>query len=389
MPTLPMKIGVPLDEMSILFFASLGAAIWLVYLFCQRKFAEPSNKGNGEFIYQLLPRQLATGEEYSHGFTIYFGSMALMVVLLSLLGASNLEQFGIALQKKFMEAKVAAYRTARASDPYYTDEGLRRDIVDNLYKLYILLGCAVRLKAQPNDDIDLVLRPFGFKLTRTPRRPGNGDLKLVSLAAVAVSATLLGLAAEGLGWFRLWQMSDVYPQTVLQPFLDAASTLVPHAIAIVIADLMRRRALNKGSWFVAAGHQQRGSVANYVRVAGWCGVAGYLGLVLWGLTQGPPTPASFKIEIPNALLAMVTGGFYVYHLDNAETGQRPSRAWELGSESVLTGLCGLIAACATWQITWQVAGGMDKVILTTVINAAVGVVFASDIPQTAAPSRLY
>ena len=520
MPTLPMKIGVPLDEMSILFFASLGAAIWLVYLFCQRKFAEPSNKGNGEFIYQLLPRQLATGEEYSHGFTIYFGSMALMVVLLSLLGASNLEQFGIALpkhfsyvglplaiafvlmgalpnvpglmvietflrqyaherayipdaaratadrlaaaefdftsyqgealqspemrgvepadftryrhtlehvwarlcclvfvqksyriegltdsldagllrdyqrdlelvesQKKSMEAKVAAYRTARASDPYYTDEGLRRDIVDNLYKLYILLGCAVRLKAQPNDDIDLVLRPFGFKLTRTPRRPGNGDLKLVSLAAVAVSATLLGLAAEGLGWFRLWQMSDVYPQTVLQPFLDAASTLVPHAIAIVIADLMRRRALNKGSWFVAAGHQQRGSGANYVRVAGWCGVAGYLGLVLWGLTQGPPTPASFKIEIPNALLAMVTGGFYVYHLDNAETGQRPSRAWELGSESVLTGLCGLIAACATWQITWQVAGGMDKVILTTVINAAVGFVLAWYIPQAAAASR--
>ena len=101
MPTLPMKIGVPLDEMSILFFASLGAAIWLVYLFCQRKFAEPSNKGNGEFIYQLLPRQLATGEEYSHGFTIYFGSMALMVVLLSLLGASNLEQFGLALPKQF------------------------------------------------------------------------------------------------------------------------------------------------------------------------------------------------------------------------------------------------------------------------------------------------
>jgi hypothetical protein len=66
MPTLPMKIGVPLDEMSILFFASLGAAIWLVYLFCQRKFAEPSNKGNGEFIYQLLPRQLATRESRIH-----------------------------------------------------------------------------------------------------------------------------------------------------------------------------------------------------------------------------------------------------------------------------------------------------------------------------------
>src|SRR5258708_11136517 len=328
MPTLPMKIGVPLDEMSILFFASLGAAIWLVYLFCQRKFAEPSNKGNGEFIYQLLPRQLATGEEYSHGFTIYFGSMALMVVLLSLLGASNLEQFGIALpkqfsyvglplaiafvlmgalpnvpglmvietflrqyaherayipdaaratadrlaaaefdftsyqgealqspemrgvepadftryrhtlehgwarlcclvfvqksyrmegltgsldaglledyqsdleliesQKKSFETQVADYRVARQSDPYYTDEGLRVRIVENLHKLYILLGCAVRLKTEPNDDIDSALRPFGFKLNRAKRPQCTGDLKLVSLTAIAVSTTLLGLAS--------------------------------------------------------------------------------------------------------------------------------------------------------------------------------------------------
>src|SRR5260370_7646888 len=97
-------------------------------------------------------------------------------------------------------------------------------------------------------------------------------------------------------------MSEVSPQTVLQPFLDAASTLVPHAIAIVIADLMRRRALNKGSWFVAAGHQQRGSGANYLRVAGWCGSAGYLGLVLWGLPQAPPPPARSHIVLPHAPL---------------------------------------------------------------------------------------
>jgi hypothetical protein len=521
MPTLPMKLGVPLDEMSVLFFASVGVAIWLVYVFCQRKFAERSFTGSGDFIYQLLPRQLATREEYSQGFLIYFGSMALMVVLLSLLGANNLEQLGIALpkqlsyvgvpfaiafvlmgalpnvpglmlietflrqyaherayipdaarataerlaaadfdftsyqgealqspemrgvepadfmrsrhtlehgwarlcclvfvqksyrmegltgsldagllrdyqrdleliesQKRSMEAQVAAYRTARASDPYYTNEGLRGDIVDNLYKLYILLGCAVRLKTQPNDDIDLALRPFGFKLNHATRPQGTGDLKLVGLTAVAVSTTLLGLAAAGLGQLGLWAMSPVYPQTVLQPFLDAASTLVPHATAIMIADLLRRRAVNKGSWFAASGQRQRANGANYIRVAVVCGVAGYLGLILWGLTQGPPTQDSFKIEVPNALLAMVTGGFYVYHLDNAEIGQRPSRAWELGSESVLTGLCGLIAACATWQIILgAAAAAVDKIILTTAINATVGFALAWYIPQAAAATR--
>ena len=521
MPTLPMKLGVPLDQMSLLFFAAVGTAIWLVYVFCQRKFAERSVTRSGDFIYQLLPRQLATREEYSQGFLIYFGSMALMVVLLSLLGANNLEQLGIAVpkqlgyvgvplaiafvlmgalpnvpglmlietflrqfaherayipdaarataerlaaadfdftsyqgetlqspemrgvesadfmrsrhtlehswarlcclvfvqksyrmegltdsldagllrdyqsdleliesQKKSFETQVAAYRVARQSDPYYTDEGLRVRIVENLHKLYILLGCAVRLKTEPNDDIDSALRPFGFKLNRAKRPQCTGDLKLVSLTAIAVSTTLLGLAAAGLGQLGLWAMSPVYPQTVLQPFLDAASTLVPHATAIMIADLLRRRAVNKGSWFAASGRRQRANGANYIRVAVVCGVAGYLGLILWGLTQGPPTLDSFKIEIPNALLAMVTGGFYVYHLDNAEIGQRPSRAWELGSESVLTGLCGLIAACATWQIILgAAAAAVDKIILTTAINAAVGFALAWYIPQAAAATR--
>lgn len=71
--------------------------------------------------------------------------------------------------QKSMEAQVADYRSARESDPYYTNEELRRCVVDNLRKLYILLGCAVRLKTQPNDDIDLALRPFGVMLKRTLR----------------------------------------------------------------------------------------------------------------------------------------------------------------------------------------------------------------------------
>src|SRR4051812_8885503 len=100
MPTLPMNIGVPLDEMSPLFFGCLGIASWLVYVFCQNKFAERSVTENGGFIYQLLPRQLATRQEYSHGFFIYCGSMVVMVIFLSMLGANNLEQLGIVLPKQ-------------------------------------------------------------------------------------------------------------------------------------------------------------------------------------------------------------------------------------------------------------------------------------------------
>ncbi len=85
---------------------------------------------------------------------------------------------------------------------------------------------------------------------------------------------------------------------------------------------------------------------------------------------------------------MMTGGFYAYHLDNAVIGRRPSRLWELGSQSVLTGICGLIAACATWQIIFGAAAtAIDKIILATAINATVGLTLAWYIPQVAVALR--
>ena len=71
-PSLPMQFGVPLNELSFLFFGCLGIAIWLVYVFCQKRFAERSITESSDWIYQLLPRQLANrqlwGAPSSKGF---------------------------------------------------------------------------------------------------------------------------------------------------------------------------------------------------------------------------------------------------------------------------------------------------------------------------------
>ena len=230
-----------------------------------------------------------------------------------------------------MEAEVAAYRAAKAGDPYYSNDDLRRAIHDNLYKLYILLGCAVRLKTQPHDDVDLALGRFGFRLNHTMRAPDKGDLQLVGLTVVTLSITLLGLAAWELGQLALWRMSPMFPQKVFQPFIDTASTVIPSATAILLANLMRERLINNRSWFSVSGSRRHGNIANYIRVALASGVAGYVSLILWGLTQQVPTSDGFIIDAPFALVAMVTGGFYVYHVDNAELGCRPSRWWELAS----------------------------------------------------------
>jgi hypothetical protein len=185
-----------------------------------------------------------------------------------------------------------------------------------------------------------------------------------------------------------WQLSVVFPATVFQPFIDTVSTLIPHLTAIIVADMMRRHAIDTGTWFKAYGARQRANSANYIRVALVCGVAGYVALISWGLTQASPSLDGFKIEVSNALLAIATGWFYVYHLDNVELDQRPSRVWELGSQTIVTGFGGFIAACATWQII-EIPGGVpvDKIVLTTLINASVGFVFAWYIPRAAAAAR--
>jgi hypothetical protein len=74
-------------------------------------------------------------------------------------------------KRNAMETEVARYR----ADP------LHRTIRSGLYKLYILLGCAVRFNKQPHDDIDLALRPFGFVLNPSQRPTDNKDLMLVGM----------------------------------------------------------------------------------------------------------------------------------------------------------------------------------------------------------------
>ena len=70
---------------------------------------------------------------------------------------------------------------------------------------------------------------------------------------------------------------------------------------------LRKRAINNGWWFSTSGMRRQNNIANYIRVALASGVAGYVGLILWGLAQQVPTSDGFMIDAPFALLAMVAG----------------------------------------------------------------------------------
>ena len=521
--TQPMRFGVPLDENSPLFFLCLAAAIGLVYLFCRKKFEERSTTGNDDFVYQFLPRQLTTPQEYSKGFLIYLGTMAFTVLLFSLIGPNNLHAFGIPVpegvstfviplavalfwvgimpnvpmlqeverrlrqyaherayiptaarataerlsaadfdfssyggealqapemtgvepsdftrsrrslehdwarlsclvyelkwrrtadatesldagllrdyerdlesieeQRKLMAGEVAAYRKEKASNPTYGNEALRQTIRNNLYKLYVLLGCAVRLKLQPHDDIDLALRPFGFKLAQKPAQADNRNLVLVGMTVMAVCVLGIGFAAVAVGQLKLWAVTEVFPQKWYQPFVDTGTAIILYGAAIVAADFLRRRALKKGLWFACAGSRRRAISANYVRVAAACAIVGYVGLLLWGLAFSGITLDWVKAAAPYGLTAAATGAFYVCYLDNVELAKRPSRVWEVGWQAAITGACGLIVATASFGILFDdlpLPLPFDQIVLAAVTGATAGAALAWYIPDAAAAAR--
>lgn len=517
--SVPMQFGVPLDQASIYFFLCLSAAIALVVLFCKRKFEESSVKRDDEdYISQLLPRHLATREEYSKGFLIYVGSMAFTVLMLSLVGPKPLSVFGVNIppevgnaamplavalmlvgilpnvpvlqeiekwlrryaheqafipaaarataerlsaadfdfssydkadvlkspemheveptdfqrsrrsvehswarlsclvyelksrrnaglveslnkellrhyaadldsienQKKSLETEVARYR----KDATYVNDTLHRTIRSTLYKLYILLGCAVRLETKPSGDMNPALRNFGFILPTTTIPPRNHDLMLVGLAVMAGSVLIIGFVAFGLGYFGLWQVSEFFPRVAYQPFIVVVSTVIAHGSAILVADAVRTRRLNRGSWFKSTGSTQQAVSANYIRVGLVCGVVGYSTFVLWGLVFQGGTLALFKEAAPYALLPAATGAFFAYHLDNVELRKRPSRMWEVGLQSLVTAFCGLTAASASVELaTHTPTQALDQILLMTIIGATIGASLAWYLPQAAAAAK--
>jgi uncharacterized protein (DUF2384 family) len=287
-------------------------------------------------------------------------------------------------KKKSLEAEVARYRSKNSGNATHANDTLHRTIRSTLYKLYILLGCAVRLKAKPNRDINPALRSFGFALTATTNPPENRDLTLVGMAVMSASVLVIAFAAYVLGRLGLWNVSELFPNAGYQPFVIMVSAAFAHGLAILVADLVRTRRINNGCWFTPAGSTQKAVSANYIRVALASGAVGYAAYILWGLVFQGGTADLFKEAAPHALLPAATGGFLAYHLDNVELCRRPSRLWEVAPQALVTAFCGLAAASASVGFTtYTPAETLDQIVLITVIGAAIGASFAWYIPAAA------
>jgi len=295
----------------------------------------------------------------------------------------------IASKRQALEAVMAQYRQAKARDPLYDNNELRNAIISVLKKLYVLLGCAVRLKTSPTADVNAAFRSFGFVLGPAPTPRGNRDLIIVGLTVMTASLlTLAFVAMAASSATGLWQASANFPQEPFDPFIWSLSALLVHGGAIMTADWMRARLQRKGRWFAVVGQERQPIAANYIRVALCCAATGYAVMYLWGLILQPPTIALAKGTAAFSLLPAATGAFYGYHLDNVELGRRPSRLWEIGLQTLVTALCGLVAAPVWLKLVGGgVAGNADYIILVTLFGAVVGASLASTIPPAAAARR--
>jgi hypothetical protein len=70
-----------------------------------------------------------------------------------------------------------------------------------------------------------------------------------------------------------------------------------------------------------------------------------------------------------------------------ELGRRPWRPWEVGSQTLVTALCGLAATLAWLTLGGGVVGNVDFIALATLFTAVVGASLAWYLPQAAASRR--
>jgi uncharacterized protein (DUF2384 family) len=302
--------------------------------------------------------------------------------------ASDLD--AIAAARRAMIPDIAAYRAAAGSASYDT-EPLHTALTTALRRLYILIGCAVRVRLRRSEDANTTFRSFGFEVPPSTAASGNQDVILLGLFGMTVPVLLVAFAAVEISELakahKWWEVSPRFlVNTGFLPFVWALSAAIVHGAAIVTAELIRTHRVHNGTWFAGLGGEPQINVAQYVRVGLVCAFTGGIALYVCTLVTEHPTVKLAIALLPFMTLPAATGAFYAWHLDNAELGVRPPRRIEIGLQASVTALCGLVGTAA-WVSLPQFGDHADFVVLVALTGAVVGAALAACLPVAAANRR--
>jgi hypothetical protein len=249
----------------------------------------------------------------------------------------------IGLKKRAFEGDISRYKAGTLS----SSDDLHHDIRETLRAVYAFLGCAVRLRNSAQSDFEETLKKFGLVLA--PTRPvENKDIMIVGLGATTLLVFIVVFAASGLPTVFGWSPSLLYPVKAMEPYIYSLSTLLAQGSAIFFANAMRSRSMRRDKWLT---ENRDRKPENYVILAVFCGLVGYIvqlswGLTVWSFSRGWPSFGLFETTLPLAILPAVTGVFYAYHLDTVELKQSPPILWEIGVQAIVTGLFSYVSASA-------------------------------------------
>jgi hypothetical protein len=297
--------------------------------------------------------------------------------------AKDLE--ALVLKRRTMADAIAKYRKQKLQHPYHSDDALHATLRKTLRKIYLLLGCAVRLKIGTAAEMNPALKPFGFVLDSGVMRSEHKDLMIVGLGVMAAAVFALAYVASPVGGLVAhWvgsELSGSIPQGS-EAFSWLLSALLTHGTAMLVAERMRSRRLAADKWFLTSGLVRRGTAANYILVALACAVISFVPLFLFGMVYTNASLELAKVVGPFLLLPAATGTFFVWHLDNVDLGRRPGRLREIAAQAVVTSLC---AAIAVNMSVTEI--GLDLLLLNAAVGAAIGASLAWYVPQAAADSK--
>jgi hypothetical protein len=290
----------------------------------------------------------------------------------------------VALKRRALEDDVEAFRRQKAANPYVVDEMLLKKIRQTLYRLYVLLGCAVRLKFSSSADWAPALQPFGFLLTPDSISVKNSNIMIVGLTVMTVSVFVIVYLATVAAAFHpvSWHPSQYFPQEAFSSVVLAISALAAQGAAIYVSDWSRRRRVRKNRQFQIIGDVRRRVIANYIRAAILCAVVGFIIFFVWGILFEAPSVSLARKTLPFALLPAVTGAFYALHLDNVELKRRPSRFIEIGLQSFITAFFSFVAMQLSLSLTGDV-WAYDTLSLAAITGAVIGASLGWYIPQAA------
>jgi hypothetical protein len=280
----------------------------------------------------------------------------------------------VATARRAVEEEVAEYRIIKGSDNFRGADELEDQIVVSLRKVYVLIGCAARLRSLQADDFTQTLEKFGFRFNDFDTIPSGGKAVVLTGAGIAaLTAFFVSLLWDG--WRSILQDSfgALLGMPIDAPIRLLISAFMAHGAAMLVVDRVRRRYIKRGKWYRGANGRRTRIGYNYIVAALYAWGTSAVILLAWSLLLTGPAWLLVENAARYALLPTVSGVFLAYQLDRVQLIPLRKPLPAILGQSLCSAFCAFIAEGASFGLN---AGAQspnpDYVVLMMVIAAAVG-----------------